>query len=136
MLDAAGLRELLSKNLVGPAAKCAALAHPQAVMSAIERRACSIVGADRKMIRYCASRPADAAQRDRLRDIANERRHFGTAGDSSRCGERASDRGSTGSTRFIARKGSPQGCGTRAPMQVEGRTNTRWSLDFVHGANW
>lgn len=45
MLDAAALRELLLKKLVGPAAKRAAIAHLQAVMSRSERRACSIVGA-------------------------------------------------------------------------------------------
>ena len=38
--------------MVGPAAKRAAVAQLQAVMSLSERRACSIVGADRKMIRY------------------------------------------------------------------------------------
>ena len=41
--------------MVGPAAKCAAVAHLQAVMSLSERRACSIVGADRKMVRYRSS---------------------------------------------------------------------------------
>ncbi len=54
--------------MVGPAAKRAAVAHLLAVMSLAERRACSIVGADRKMIRYRSSRPADAALRGRLRD--------------------------------------------------------------------
>jgi hypothetical protein len=44
------------KNL-GPAAKRAAVAHLQAVMSLSERRACSIVEADRKMIRCRSSRP-------------------------------------------------------------------------------
>ena len=60
--------------MVGPAAKRAAVAHPQAVMSLSERRACSIVGADRKLIRYRSSRPADVALRCRFRDLANERR--------------------------------------------------------------
>ncbi|OAF17052.1 transposase [Bradyrhizobium centrolobii] len=46
-------------------------------MSLSERRACSIVGADRKMIRYRSSRPPDAALRGRLRDLADERRRFG-----------------------------------------------------------
>lgn len=46
-------------------------------MSLSERRACSIVGADRNMIRYRSSRPADAVLRGRLRDLAIERRRFG-----------------------------------------------------------
>jgi hypothetical protein len=65
------------QKMVGPAAKRAALAHLQAVMSLSERRACSIVGADRKMIRYRSGRPRDAALRGRLRDLANEPRRFG-----------------------------------------------------------
>jgi hypothetical protein len=46
-------------------------------MSLSELRACSIVGADRKMIRYRSSRPSDAALRDRRSDLVKERRRFG-----------------------------------------------------------
>ena len=42
-----------------------------------ERRACSAVAADRKMIRYRSPRPPDTALRTRLRDLANQRRRFG-----------------------------------------------------------
>lgn len=63
--------------MVGPAAKRAAVAHLQAVMSLSERRVCSIVGANRKMIRYHSSHRPDAVLRSRLRDLANERRRFG-----------------------------------------------------------
>src|ERR1700752_973823 len=59
MLDAAALRELLSKKWEGPVAKRAAVAHLTAVMGLSERRACTIVGADRRMIRYQSRRPAD-----------------------------------------------------------------------------
>ena len=38
--------------MVGPVAKHEGVAHLQAAMGLSERRACSIVGADRKMIRY------------------------------------------------------------------------------------
>ena len=65
------------QKVVEPAAKRAAVAHLQAFMGQSERRACSIVGADRKTIRYCSSRPPDAELRGRLRDLANERRRFG-----------------------------------------------------------
>jgi hypothetical protein len=43
--------------MVGPAAKREAVAHLQAVMGLSERRACSFVGADRKMVRSQSSRP-------------------------------------------------------------------------------
>jgi transposase InsO family protein len=63
--------------MVGPAAKRAAVAHLQAVMSLSERRACSIVGADRKMVRYRSSRRQDAELRSRLRDeLLNETLFF------------------------------------------------------------
>eukprot|EP01034_Spumella_vulgaris_P009137 gene9137-11608_t len=46
-------------------------------MGLSERRACSIVDADRTMIRYQPRRAPDTALRGRLRDLANERRRFG-----------------------------------------------------------
>jgi transposase InsO family protein len=63
--------------MVGPAVQRDAGAHLQAVMSLPERRACSIVGPDRKMVRYRSRRPQDAELRAELRDLANERRRFG-----------------------------------------------------------
>jgi hypothetical protein len=42
-----------------------------------ERRACSLVGADRTMIRYRSRCPEDANLRERLRGLAGERRRFG-----------------------------------------------------------
>jgi hypothetical protein len=63
--------------MVGPAAKRAGVAHLKAEMGLSERRACSIVGADRTMIRYCSRRPPDTELRTRLRELANERRRFG-----------------------------------------------------------
>lgn len=63
--------------MVGPVVKREAVARLQAVMGPSERRACSIVGADRKMMRYRSCRPPETALRCRLRDLANERRRFG-----------------------------------------------------------
>ncbi|MEY9593194.1 putative transposase [Bradyrhizobium yuanmingense] len=126
--------------MVGPAAKRAAIAHLQAVMSLSERRACSIVGADRKMIRYRSSRPPDAVLRGRLRDLANERRRFGyrrlfvllrREGEPSginRIYRLYREEGLTVRKRRARRKA----VGTRAPILVEARPNARWSLDFVH----
>ena len=42
-----------------------------------ERRACSVIAADRKTVRYRSKRPADSELRARLRELANERRRFG-----------------------------------------------------------
>ncbi|WP_376711802.1 IS3 family transposase [Bradyrhizobium altum] len=140
MLDAAALRELLSKKLVGPAAKRAAVAHLKAVMGLSERRACTIVGADRTMIRYSSSRPPDAVLRGRLRDLAHERRRFGyrrlfvllrREGEPSginRIYRLYREEGLIVRKRRARRKA----VGTRAPILVEARPNARWSLDFVH----
>jgi putative transposase len=42
-----------------------------------ERRACSIIGADRSAMRYRHRRGDDAAARTRLKELAAERRRFG-----------------------------------------------------------
>jgi putative transposase len=76
MLDAAALRELLSKK--GRARRQArGVAHLRATMGLSERRACSIVSADRKMVRYRSCRPPDTELRTQLRELANERKRFG-----------------------------------------------------------
>jgi hypothetical protein len=48
-----------SKKMLGPAAKREGIAHLQAALGFSERRACSIVNADRKMIRHRSCRPPD-----------------------------------------------------------------------------
>ena len=63
--------------MVGPAAKREAVAHLRNVVQMSERRACILVSADRKMIRYRSRRPPDVELRTRLRDFANHRRRFG-----------------------------------------------------------
>jgi hypothetical protein len=63
--------------MVGPAVKREGVAHLRAAMGLSERRACSIVSADRKMVRYRSCRPPDTELRTQLRDLANERKRFG-----------------------------------------------------------
>jgi len=63
--------------MVRPAAKREAVAHLRNVLQMSERRACTLVAADRKMIRYRSRRPPDIELRTRLRDLANQRRRFG-----------------------------------------------------------
>ena len=63
--------------MVGPAVKREGVAHLRATMGLSERRACSIVSADRKMVRYRSCRPPDTELRAQLRDLANERKRFG-----------------------------------------------------------
>ena len=63
--------------MVRPAAKREAVAHLREHFQMSERRACSLLAADRKMIRYRSRRPPETELRERLRDLANERRRFG-----------------------------------------------------------
>lgn len=126
--------------MVGPAAKREAVAHLRAVMGLSERRACSIVDADRKMVRYRSCRPPDLALRTQLRDLANERRRFGYRrlfvllrrdGEPSginRIYRLYREEGLTVRKRRARRRA----VGTRAPILVEAKANARWSLDFVH----
>ena len=126
--------------MVGPVAKREAVAHLQAAMSLSERRACSMVGADRKMIRYRSRRPPEVALRGRLRELANERRRFGYRrlfillrheGEPSginRIYRLYREEGLT----VRKRRSRRRAVGTRAPILVEARPNARWSLDFVH----
>ena len=51
--------------MVGPVAKREAVAHLRGVLEMSERRACSIVAADRKMIRYRSCRPPNSRRSSR-----------------------------------------------------------------------
>src|SRR6201996_2198331 len=126
--------------MVGPAVKREGVAHLRATMGLSERRACSIVSADRKMVRYRSSRPPDTALRTQLRDLANERKRFGyrrlfvllrQSGEPSglnRIYRLYREEGLSVRKRRARRRA----VGTRAPILVEARPNARWSLDFVH----
>jgi putative transposase len=126
--------------MVGPAAKREGVAHLQAAMGLSERRACSLVGADRKMIRYRSCRTPDTELRTQLRALANERKRFGyrrlfvllrQAGEPSginRIYRLYREEGLTVRKRRARRRA----LGTRAPLLVEAAANARWSLDFVH----
>ena len=126
--------------MVGPVAKRAGVAHLKAELGLSERRACSIVGADRTMIRYRVCRPPDTELRARLRELANERRRFGyrrlfillrREGEPSginRIHRLYREEGLAVRKRRARRKA----LGTRAPILVEAKPNARWSLDFVY----
>jgi transposase InsO family protein len=126
--------------MVGPAAQREGVAHLQATLGLSERRACSIVDADRKMIRYRSCRPPDTELRTQLRDLANERKRFGYRrlfillrqdGEPSginRIYRLYREEGLTVRKRRARRRA----VGTRAPIPVDAAPTARWSLDFVH----
>lgn len=105
-----------------------------------ERRACRVIDADRKSVRYQSRRPPETELRARLRELANERRRFGyrrlhillrREGEPSGINRvyRLYREEGLGVRKRRARR---RAVGTRAPILVEARPNARWSLDFVH----
>jgi putative transposase len=126
--------------MVGPAAKREAVAHLRTVLGMSERRACTVVCADRKMIRYRSHRPPDVELRTRLRDLANQRRRFGYRRLFILLREQGEPSGINRIYRLYReegltvrkRKARRRAIGTRTPIPVEAKANARWSLDFVH----
>jgi putative transposase len=126
--------------MVGPAAKREAVAHLCTAMEMSERRACTIIAADRTMIRYRSRRPPETELRARLRELANQRRRFGyrrlfillrREGEPSginRIYRLYREEGLTVRKRRARRRA----VGTRTPILVEAKVNARWSLDFIH----
>jgi transposase InsO family protein len=105
-----------------------------------ERRACAVIAADRRMIRYRSCRPADAVLRARLRDLAVLRRRFGHRRLFILLRREGEMSGLNRVYRLYReewlavrkRRSRRKAIGTRAPILVEARPNARWSLNFVH----
>lgn len=125
--------------MVTPGAKREAVAHAREHHGLSERRACNLVGVSRRVIRYRSSRPDDGPLRQRLRELAAERRRFGYR----RLGYLLAREGITPNhkkllrvyreenLRVRRRGGRKRALGTRAPMVLPDGPNQRWSLDFV-----
>jgi len=105
-------------------------------------RACRLVGLNRSSMNYRPRRPDDALLRQRLRELAAERRRFGYR----RLGWLLEREGHVLNRKKLyrlyreeklmvrRRKGRKRALGTRAPMTLPGAINQRWSLDFVADA--
>ena len=114
--------------------------HLEATYEMSERRACQVIQADRKTIRYKARRPSDADLRLRLRELAAEQRRFGyrrlhvlLRGEGHVVNRKKTQRlyREEGLT-VRKRRGRKRAIGARAPLLIETRPNARWSVDFVH----
>ena len=125
--------------MVTPGAKREAVAHAREQHGLSERRACSLVGVSRRVIRYEPTRPDDGVLRQRLRELAVERRLFGY----HRLGYLLTREGMKPNhkkllriyreegLRVRRRGGRKRALGTRRPMVLPDGPNQRWSLDFV-----
>ena len=126
--------------MVTPAAKRQAVSHLQATFSISQRRACDALCVDRTVIRYQTRRNDDRTLRDRLRELAQQRRRFGyrrlhilLRRDGIVINRKKTQRlyREEGLT-VRRRKGRKRAVGSRAPAPVPALPNQRWSLDFVH----
>jgi putative transposase len=126
--------------MVTPAAKREAVAHMRTRFAVSERRACSVLEVDRMMVRYRSTRPDDAALRERLKALAQERRRFGyrrlhvlLRREGHVVNHKRLFRLYREERLMVRRRGGrKRALGTRAPMMQPDGPNVRWSLDFVH----
>src|SRR5579863_1751363 len=126
-------------KVVTPAARRAAVRSACEAHGISERRACSIIGADRSTVRYRHRRTDDAAFCDRLRELAAERRRFGYRRlkllldrEGMRMNHKKLRRLYAEERLQVRRRGGrKRALGTRAPMTLPQGPNQRWSLDFV-----
>ncbi|MGB3722012.1 MAG: IS3 family transposase [Pacificimonas sp.] len=140
MLDNVALKDLLGKKVLTPAAQREAVAHLQACHGMSERRACRVIEADRKSVRYRSTRYDDADLREKLRELANQRRRFGyrrlhilLRREGVMINRKKTQRLYREEGLAVRRRRSrKRAVGTRAPAPVLALPNQRWSLDFVH----
>ena len=105
-----------------------------------ERRACRVAGADRSSVRYSRRRPDDRELRERLKELAAQRRRFGyrrlwvlLRREGYAVNKKRVYRLYRQERLMVRRRGGrKRAVGTRSPMPVPSGPNQRWSLDFVH----
>jgi transposase InsO family protein len=126
--------------MVTPAACREAAAHLREGFAMSERRACRVAGVDRSSVRYRRRRPEDGPLRERLKELAAQRRRFGyrrlwvlLRRDGHAVNKKRVYRLYRQERLMVRRRGGrKRAVGTRSPMPVPSGPNRRWSLDFVH----
>lgn len=105
-----------------------------------ERRMCHLIGADRSAIRYCSRRRDDARLRDRLCELAGERRRFGSRRRRARLRQvglaevnrKKTERVYREETLTVhGRRGREKATGSRAPIRVEAMPSAHCSVNVV-----
>jgi len=103
-----------------------------------ERRACRVIDADRKSVRYRSVRDDDAGLRAKLRELANQRRRFGyrrlhilLCREGIMINRKKTQRLYREEGLAVRRRRSRRrAVGTRAPAPVLALPNQRWSLEL------
>jgi len=104
-----------------------------------QRHVCRLVNMDRSTLRYQGKRPDDSALRQRLRELAAERRRFGyrrlgwmLAREGHAMNHKRLYRLYREERLMVRRRGRrKRALGTRAAILLPHAINQRWSLDFV-----
>lgn len=127
--------------MVTPAVKRQAVALVEEVFQVSQRRACRVLGIERRRLKY-RSRKDDTVLRDRLKALASERRRFGY----KRLAIMLKREGQIHNLKKIyrlykeeglsvkRRKGRKRAIGTRLPLPRADKINQIWSLDFLSDA--
>ena len=126
--------------MVTPAARREAVANLRTSLEVSERRACSIIAADRSVVRYLSRRPDDTALRARLRELADQRRRFGyrrlhvlLRGEGWVVNRKKTQRLYGEEGLAVRRRRSRRRIAVaRTPIPRPEGPNSRWSTDFVH----
>jgi len=114
------------------------VAHLKEVFEVSQRRACAVLGVDRTMVRYVSRRADDAKARERIRELASQRRRFcyrrlhwllcreGWAMNHKKFRRLYREE----RLQVRRRGGRKRALGTRAPMTVPQGPNQRWGLEL------
>jgi putative transposase len=125
--------------MVTPATERKAVVHLRDAFGMSERRACKAIGCCRMTVRYRTTRADDAGLRQRMREVAQQRRRFGyrrlhvlLKREGYVINHKKLFRLYREEKLAVRRRGGrKRAIGTRAPMTVPMAPNDRWSLDFV-----
>jgi len=125
--------------MVTPAVKREAVVRLCGAYEVSQRRACQALGADRSSVRYASKRPDDSDVRQRLRELAHERRRFGyrrlhilLRREGVQMNHKKLRRLYREERLAVRRRmGRKRALGMRAPLSIPQAPNQRWSLDFV-----
>lgn len=125
--------------MVKPAARRQAVARVCERHDVSERRACFALGVDRSGVRYRRRRPDETQVRQRIRDLAAERRRFGyrrlhlmLEKEGCKMNQKRFRRLYREEGLVVRKRGGrKRALGTRAPIELPSGPNIRWSLDFV-----
>ncbi|MCP5387292.1 MAG: transposase [Novosphingobium sp.] len=107
------------------------------VAQASQRRACAVLGADRTMVRYVSRRPDGGKARERIRELASQRRRFGyrrlhwlLCREGWAMNHKKFRRLYREERLQVRRRGGrKRALGTRAPMAIPQGPNQRWSKE-------